>query len=105
MYSSILTLPIWHHFIKPDQLDPLIKNYIKINALSTIFTRYGKPYVAEPSNYRYPKVIMDIPIWIIDVYNWIMDITIPNCICVIIDIHDSIIDTHIWIIHNYTYHP
>ena len=41
----------------------------------------------------YPKVIMDI--WIIDIYNWIMDISISNCICVIMDIHDSIIDAHI----------
>ena len=57
-------LPIWHPFIKPDQLDPLIKNYIKTNALSTIFTRYVK--MDEPSNYRYLKVIMDIRNWIID---------------------------------------
>ena len=77
------------------QLDPLIKNYMKTNALSTIFTRYGKPNVDEASNYRYPKVIMDISNWIIDIYNWIMDISIPNCICVIMDIHDSIIDAHI----------
>ena len=76
-------LQIWHpfFFIKPDQLDLLIKNYMKTNALSTIFTRYGKPNVDEPSNYRYPKVIMDIRNWIIDIYNWIMDISIPNCIC------------------------
>ena len=33
-------LPIWHPFIKPDQLDPLIKNQMKTNALSTIFTHY-----------------------------------------------------------------
>ena len=31
-------LPIWHPFIKHDQLDPLIKNRMKTNALSTIFT-------------------------------------------------------------------
>ena len=89
-------LPIWHPFIKPDQLDPLIKNQMKTNALSTIFTRYGKPNVDEYSNYRYPKVIMHkLCHWIIDIYNWIMDISIFNCICVIIDIHDSIIDAHI----------
>ena len=46
-------LPIWHPFIKPDQLDPLIKNQMKTNALPTIFTHYGKPNVDEPSNYRY----------------------------------------------------
>ena len=49
----------------------------------------------EPSNYRYPKVIMDIRNWIIDFCDWIMDISIPDCICVIMDIHDSIIDAHI----------
>ena len=40
--------PIWLPFIKPDQLDPLIKNQMKTNALSTIFTRYGKANVDEP---------------------------------------------------------
>ena len=85
-------------FIKPDQLDPLIKNYMKTNDLSTTFTRYGKPNVDEPSDYRYPKIIMDIRKWIIDIYNWIMDISIPDCIYVIMDIHDSIIDAHISII-------
>ena len=59
-------LPIWHPLIKPDQLDPLIKIYMKTNALSTIFTRYGKPNMDEPSKYRYPKVNMDIRNWIID---------------------------------------
>ena len=39
--------------MKPDQLDPLIKNQMKTNVLSTIFTRYGKPNVNEPSYYRY----------------------------------------------------
>ena len=43
----------------------------------------------------YPKVIMDIRNWIIDMYNWIMDIFISNCICLIMDIHDSIIDARI----------
>ena len=43
----------------------------------------------------YPKVIMDIRNWIIDMYNWIMDISISNCICLIMDIHDSIIDARI----------
>ena len=60
-------LPIWHHFIKHDQVDPLIKNLMKTNLLSTTFTRYGKPDVNEHFNYRYhPKVIMDIRNWIID---------------------------------------
>ena len=45
---------------------------MKTNVLSTIFTRYGKPNVNKPSNYRYPKVIMDIR------NNLIMDISIPN---------------------------
>ena len=40
---------------------------------------------------------MDIRNLVIDIYNWIMDLSIPNCICVIMDIHDSIIDAHIWI--------
>ena len=66
-------LPIWHPFIKSDQLDPLIKNNMKTNSLSTIFTRYGKPNVDEPSDYIYPKVIMDNRNWIIDIYNWIMN--------------------------------
>ena len=43
---------IWHLFMKADQLDPLIKNQMKANVLSTILTRYGKPHVNEPSNYR-----------------------------------------------------
>ena len=42
------------------ELDPLIKNQMKTNVLSTIFTRYGKSNVNKPSNYRYPKVTMDI---------------------------------------------
>ena len=33
-------LPIWHPFIKADQLDPLIKNQMQTNALSTVFTHY-----------------------------------------------------------------
>ena len=56
-------LPIWHPCNKPDQLDPLVKNYMKTNALSTIFTRYGKPNVDEPFNYRYTKVIIH-DLWI-----------------------------------------
>ena len=67
--------------------------------MSTIFTRYGKPNMNKPSSYRYPKVIMDIR------NNWIMDISIPNCICVIMYIHDSImLIFQLWIIHNYTYY-
>ena len=50
------------------------------------------------TNYRYPEIITDIRKWIIDIYNWIMDIFIPNCVCVtMVDIHDSIIDAHIWV--------
>ena len=36
--------------MKPDQLDPLIKNWMKTNVSSTTFTRYEKPNVNERYN-------------------------------------------------------
>ena len=38
---------------------------------------------------------MDIRNWIIDFYNWIIESWIYPYICVIMDIHDSIIEAHI----------
>ena len=52
---DFLHLPTLHPFIKPDQFDPWIKNWMKSNVLSTIFTLYGKPDTKKKSsNYRYP---------------------------------------------------
>ena len=40
------------------------------------FSPIIKPNVDEPYNYRYPKVIYaNICNWIIDIYDWIMDMS------------------------------
>ena len=107
-------LPIWHPFIKPDQLlDPLIKNQMKTNALSTIFTDYGKPNVDEPFNYRYPKVIMHISVielsmsiiesWIYPYISqtWMSPLIIDIYPKVIMDIRNWIINIYNWIMDPY----